>query len=245
LGLLFFSFFIFLLTTHTDYPTVACPSGVPYWLELLAYLGYTLPTSTSRLPTIADQEISDFLNEEMSQNGKSPVSPPTGTSSSGNPSATQQTSKAWLFTLNNHSSVDVPRSLERVKYVIWQEEKGHETATKHLQGYVIFDCSKTLGGLKRIWPTAHWEIRRGTHEQARDYCSKSDTRVSGPWTLGTPPVGAPSSGDRAEISGLNVLKRMIDDGASDRDLWDANFKVMLKFHNGTHQISLPFLGLVF
>jgi hypothetical protein len=38
---------------------------------------------------------------------------------------------------------------------------------------------------------------------------------------------------------------MIDDGASDRDLWDANFKVMLKFHNGTHQISLPFLGLVF
>lgn len=49
-------------------------------------------------------------------------------------------------------------------YMVTQLERG-ESGTAHLQGYVILMNPKGLSGVKRIHATAHWEVRRGTHEQ--------------------------------------------------------------------------------
>lgn len=47
-----------------------------------------------------------------------------------------------------------------------------------------FDASVRLSALKKINNRADWETRRGTHEQARDYCKKEETRMAGPWESG-------------------------------------------------------------
>lgn len=94
--------------------------------------------------------------------------------------------KYWLFTINN-PEVDLdthPANLfPDCKYLIYQLEQG-ENGTFHFQGYVVFNTDKRIESLKRLHPTAHFEVRRGTHEQAKEYCSKEDTRVDGPWEFG-------------------------------------------------------------
>lgn len=44
--------------------------------------------------------------------------------------------RSWVFTLNNYSSVDVPRTVDGFKYLTWQAEKG-ANGTPHLQGYTF------------------------------------------------------------------------------------------------------------
>lgn len=140
------------------------------------------------------------------------------------PAPTTTQSRAWVFTLNNHSSVDVPNTFEG-KYCIWQEEQG-EAGTKHLQGYIVWNTPKRLSAIKRYAPTAHWEVRRGTHDQAKAYCSKEETRLSGPFTYGEEPLG---SGTRSD---LISLKRSIDEGKSQLELFEDHFEPMLKYHKG-------------
>ena len=53
------------------------------------------------------------------------------------------------------------------------------------RGYVVFSGKKRLQWLKRNCDqTAHWESRRGSHLQAKEYCSKEESRVDGPWEAG-------------------------------------------------------------
>lgn len=138
-------------------------------------------------------------------------------------------SRNWMFTLNNHSSIDVPRTLEGCKYCIWQEEAGSVNGTKHLQGYASFSGPKTLASLKKAFPTAHWEMRRGTHEQARDYCSKEETRISGPWSYGEEPQ---SPGTRND---LVSLKRSLDEDLPEAQVWEEHFGIMLKYHKAAKE----------
>lgn len=84
-------------------------------------------------------------------------------------------SKDWVFTINNFVLADV-QLLEDLEcnYMIYQSEKGKQ-GTSHLQGFLQFNERKRMTQLKKIHPTAHWEKRLGTPEQARDYCKKEDT----------------------------------------------------------------------
>lgn len=91
--------------------------------------------------------------------------------------------KYWVFTLNNYTDDDKPLEWP-CEYVIYQKEKG-ASGTPHLQGYVEFKTNKRLSAVRKICSTAHWETRKGTQEQAIDYCTKKDdTYVDGPWDAG-------------------------------------------------------------
>jgi len=48
--------------------------------------------------------------------------------------------------------------------MVLQLERG-ENSTPHLQGYVVVKQPKTLVAMKKIHATAHWENRKGSHEQ--------------------------------------------------------------------------------
>ena len=75
----------------------------------------------------------------------------------------------WIFTINNPSSNEIPRTWPGVRYCVWQLETGAE-GTNHLQGYLVLEKKKRLRGMKKLNKEAHWEIRKGTHEQAKQYC---------------------------------------------------------------------------
>lgn len=90
-------------------------------------------------------------------------------------------SRYWMFTWNNPPEDADPKSWP-TRYLIYQLEKGVE-GTPHFQGYCTFATAKRLTGVRKI-AQVHWEMRKGSHEQAKAYCSKEDTRLSGPWEQG-------------------------------------------------------------
>lgn len=94
-------------------------------------------------------------------------------------------SQDWLFTINNPTEDDqstllrLSRSTEAT-FCTYQTEEG-AAGTRHIQGYIEFATRKTLSAAKRLLGgRAHLEPRRGTPEQAKQYCEKEDTRVEGP-----------------------------------------------------------------
>lgn len=136
--------------------------------------------------------------------------------------------KKWVFTLNNPSNDEVPESWKgsdaHLRYCVWQRERG-ANGTPHLQGYVVFSQNKTLGVLKKLNSQAHWEVRKGTHAQAKAYVTKDETREAGPWTFGDEP--ASGQGGRSDL--LSV-KRKIDEGATMAAVADEHFATWTRLH---------------
>lgn len=83
-------------------------------------------------------------------------------------------SRRWSFTVNNQQrdTIDVSRMEEESEYLILANEVAPTTGTKHIQGYVVFRKNKRLSAVKKLLPTSHWEVSKGTSEQNIKYCKK-------------------------------------------------------------------------
>lgn len=140
----------------------------------------------------------------------------------------------WLFTINNPETNTIPEQwTESVKYCIWQLERG-EQGTPHLQGYLQLKQRQRLSYLKKLDSHAHWEVRRGTHQEAVEYCSKEDTRQEGPWTYGTPTMG------QGQRSDLQALKKALEEGKTERDIAtnEELFPSWLRYHRAIEKYQL-------
>lgn len=135
-------------------------------------------------------------------------------------------SKNWVYTLNNPEVPTDWTEVPDVKYAIYQLEKG-EQGTPHYQGYVEFTKNKRLSAVRKILPKAHWDIRRGTQQQAYDYVTKSLTKVEGPWEYGEYKPNQP--GKRND---LLAVKEDIDKGTPYNQLWEDHFVTMLRHDRG-------------
>lgn len=94
--------------------------------------------------------------------------------------------KNFVFTYNNPTIT--PDQLwanlqSKAKYLIFQLEKG-ENGTPHFQGYCELSRQSRFLSITRLLPGVHIEHRRGTQAQAKEYASKADTRVEGPFEYG-------------------------------------------------------------
>lgn len=128
----------------------------------------------------------------------------------------------WCFTINN-PDVDGPTLLQTLssspgfRFTVFQLESG-SNGTPHYQGYAEFTSARRLSAMSTLLPRAHLEVRRGTRQQAIDYCTKEETRLEGPWTAGT--ASQETQGQRTDIDrGVTLiqeggLKRLRDEDPS-------------------------------
>jgi len=119
----------------------------------------------------------------------------------------------WCFTLNNPLTEDIPKPAG-MTYLVYQLEKG-ASGTPHLQGYVEFATGKLLSSLKTWLTGAHFEPRRGTAQQAADYCRKAEGRIKGPWEFGAMSLPQGTRSDLAEF--VAAIRRE----STDSELMDA------------------------
>lgn len=145
----------------------------------------------------------------------------------GGSSGTRMVSKCWCFTVNGeeeainvyYTSLEKPDS---VRYLIVGRERGSDTGRLHLQGYFTCDSAVRVSGIKKwggFWSTCHLEKRRGSHEEARDYCKKDGDFKE----LGTENLGA---GKRSD---LLAVKQSIKEGATFSELCDVHFDECAKY----------------
>lgn len=161
-----------------------------------------------------------------------------------------------MFTINNPDDArDDPKAWQHVRYAVWQRERG-ANGTVHFQGYVSFMKPFTVRMLKKVNPRAHWEIRMGSHEDAKvrkrvftfftvvqksrltpvslrkRYCTKAETRVDGPFEMGD----EPKPGKRNDLA---ALRDRLAAGANEAELmrdpdtfalWARNYRVIERYH---------------
>lgn len=125
-----------------------------------------------------------------------------------------RSAKHWCFTLNNYSSDDKENlanlfnTNDNVVYLVYGEEVG-ENGTPHLQGYISLRDRKTLATIRQAVSTrAHFEVARGSPQQASDYCKKDGAFTE----FGQLPAG------RGSRSDLALLVERIRDGASQKEV---------------------------
>lgn len=105
----------------------------------------------------------------------------------------------WCFTHNNWTQQVYDRYLALdTRYLVIGKETG-DNGTPHLQGFFILSRNKRLGGLRSFFTSVglqhgHFELARGTNDQAADYCKKDGDYFE----RGTYPA---ARGQRSDISG--------------------------------------------
>lgn len=148
--------------------------------------------------------------------------------------------KYWCFTYNN-PLVDGPDFLESLKayfpkltYVIFQKE---QITTPHFQGYLEYSTLTRMSALKRFHRGIHWERRRGTQQDAIDYCSRETYkgedkgRVDGPWSWGT--RAETHQGKRTDLA--NAIEALKEGGI--RKVLEETPEVLVRYSRGIQFLS--------
>jgi len=141
--------------------------------------------------------------------------------------------RAWCFRWSNPDWALTPEEVSQwpdIRAGTWQLEIGEE-GTVHYQGYFEFTRAVYMGTLKTILHAAHWERRKGTQQEARDYCMKEDTRLEGPFNFG---VWA-AAGKR---SGFNNAIDLVKAGASNETLAKEEPGMFVRYHKGFEALRL-------
>lgn len=139
------------------------------------------------------------------------------------------TSRNYCFTINgeNLEAFD-PDVKEPLRYIVYQFEKCPTTNKVHIQGYLELSKPIRMAGVKKILGfNAHLESRKGTRDEARAYCMKEDTRISGPFE-----GGVWQDGGQGKRNDLAEVYNLLRSGTSDYDLLDANPATVIRNYRG-------------
>lgn len=88
--------------------------------------------------------------------------------------------RCYTFTLNNYTEEDIEKILACGAKYVFQEEKGEEKGTEHLQGILSFENAVSFNTVKKLLPRAHWEVCKNKRASII-YCSKENTRNGRMW----------------------------------------------------------------
>jgi len=88
--------------------------------------------------------------------------------------------RAWTGTA--YSDLVLPEEL--LTYSVWQEEMCPTSGRAHRQFFLLFKKKISMKGVKDIIGPHHLEAARDL-KACREYCMKTETRISGPFEFGT------------------------------------------------------------
>lgn len=145
---------------------------------------------------------------------------------------TMAQARTWCFTLNNPTAPLDFSEHEAVTYAVWQKEAG-ENGTPHYQGYIEMSKPSRLTAMKKIIPGAHFEKRRGTRDQARDYCMKEESRLDGSFEYGD--FGAKRQGKRND---LVRLYESVKEGKPDRQILEEDPATYMRYFKAVDRVRL-------
>lgn len=130
------------------------------------------------------------------------------------------------FTLNNPEE-EITWKPDVMSYLIYQLECGVEE-TPHFQGYMELKERKTLNQIKGILGSnsVHIEARRGSAQEASDYCEKEETYVEGGQRL---KYGAMKENNQGKRNDLLEFKDAVVSGQKrKRDLVDDHYGILCR-----------------
>jgi len=142
--------------------------------------------------------------------------------------------RRWVFTINNPENLENAGELFRlplemgVRFVIWQHERGSQGETDHIQGYLELQGPWRRSRVEAMLGGHAWvEPAKGKQEQCIAYCSKEDTRIAGPWR-----VGSPSGSRQGERTDLKPLDAAVAELVAGKSLTEIDPGVFVRHANG-------------
>lgn len=140
--------------------------------------------------------------------------------------------RSWCFTLNNPEpgELDELQDFQHTRYLVYQLECAPTTGTLHYQAYVEFHQPVRFNALKRLIPRANIRARRGTRDEARNYCMKDDTRVEPPVEYGEWIKG------RGHRTDLQKVAELVQSKVPLREIVDEHPLEYIKFHKGIEKL---------
>nr|WAE43107.1 MAG: replication associated protein [Cressdnaviricota sp.] len=144
-------------------------------------------------------------------------------------------SKFWCFTINNPINDDFINM--DYEYLVYQNEVGENGGVFHIQGYICYINGKRLSTIKADFQricgqNPHFETRKGTHEEAKNYCMKEDTRIDGPYEFGDDKDIILNNDDKGKRNDLIDIKEAIEKGMKWIDIQDKWFSQSIRYEKG-------------
>lgn len=156
----------------------------------------------------------------------------TQTPPAAGPAMAAARSRYWCFTEHAYPQALAPTlELEGlplgITYLCGQLERGEQHDKTHFQGYLELEAHQRVGWLKKnLSPTAHFEIRRGTQEEAIGYTQKADTSVKNTWIE----LGVPTKDRPGKRNDLLEVKALLDEGAPEEEIADSHFGAWVRYN---------------
>lgn len=122
-----------------------------------------------------------------------------------------------------------------ITYACWQLEKCPRTGRDHLQGFFQLDQAQRYTAIKRLsanFGTAHFEATKGSSEANEIYCSKTESRLLGPFRHGS--MDQLGQGNRTDLAtAADIIKR----GLGLKRVADEQPTTFIKYHRGLEAYS--------
>lgn len=138
-----------------------------------------------------------------------------------------------IFTLNNYTLDEIEHIKNgNFKYIVFQEERGEQNGTPHLQGYAV-----NREGLSRpqwatkLGPRAWFKRANGSAAENRIYCTKDRARIPG--TLIYEAGDIPTPGRRTD---LNDIAAQVVAGATLAELAQDRPAAIVQYANGLQRL---------
>lgn len=141
----------------------------------------------------------------------------------------------WVFVVNNPGDWR-PKWDANAAYLVYQLERGEEQGTTHLQGYVRFAKRKRFKTAKSWFSNdaVHIEKAQGNEQQNRDYCTKEQTRVDGPWEFGTFVPRQGMAGRRSDLE--DIAEKIVSKGATAKQIATEHPGDFIRYHQGIYAL---------